>query len=132
MVAHVTMNGSINDTDKKKIITVTQIYSDDETGEEMPSLVDQTFDDITQDPQDFIKEDEDVEKNEDEVDTDADDNSESDENSHAEVDSEDPYVDEFDGNDRNVSSYLADEPECRRPSIKKVSWFEHLKAFLGF
>lgn len=127
MVSYAAINGSINNTDEKKLIV-------DESGEEMPSLVDQTFDDIAQDPQDFIKEDEDVEKDEEEAEADADDNGESDESTDAEIDgaSEGVYVDEFDSTSNTASSDLADAPECRRPSVKKVSWFRHLKKFLGF
>ena len=134
MVSYAAINGSINKADKKKLIVVSQIDTNDESGEEMPSLVDQTFDDIAQDPQDFIKEDEDVEKDEEEAETDADDNGESDESTDAEIDSASAgvYVDEFDSTSDTASSELADAPECRRPSVKKVSWFTRLKTFLGF
>ena len=134
MVSYAAINGSINDTHKKKLIVETQIDTNDESGEEIPSLVDQTFDDIAQDPQDFIKEDEDVEKDEEETETDADDNGESDESTDAQIDvaSEGVYVDEFDSASDTASSELADAPECRRPIAKEVSWFARLKTFLGF
>lgn len=77
------------------------------SGEGMPSLVEQTYNDIAREPQDFGDEETETEvEGEDE-------------------ESEGEYVDEFD-DEADTPNGLDEAPACRRRCNKNMSWYQNI------
>ncbi|MBM3886609.1 hypothetical protein FJ364_01650 [Candidatus Dependentiae bacterium] len=100
-------------------VVLPSLLLSDEEGE-VPSLVEQTFEDITEKPKDFVKE-----EKEEEVESEEEDDVENelDENDQDEETGEEVYKDEFD----EAPHVLDDDPDYRRQQpIRKISWWSWL------